>query len=495
MSDAPALFGSAPAPNGKLSKTEFKARVPDLRVGLVNAQYQLHQADFSMIVTLAGTDRIGCEKVVDRLHEWMDGRYLDTWFAGRPTDAELSRPRFWRYWRAMPPNGRIGVFVGGWLNEIITEVMQGTLKDAELDDRIAHFNALDKLLQDDGILVLKLWLDLPEKAMKKRLKHLDNGHALYVEDLDHLILEHYESATGIMQRLLEDTADFVPWTVLDGRDERTRDLTAAETVLRALNHRLDNPPNPPVPLEPRPVRNHLGSVDLGRTLPYEDYREALEEQQLRLHKLSLKMRERNLGVVMAFEGWDAAGKGGVIRRLIQAVSARDCKVIPVAAPTDEELAHHYLWRFWRHMPRNGQMRIFDRSWYGRVLVERVERLARPDEWQRAYEEINDFEAQIIEHGFLMLKFWLHIDPDQQLARFRAREATAYKKYKITDEDYRNREKWSAYESAVNEMVERTSKNEAPWHLVAANDKRSARVEALSIVCDALDKALKKRKKK
>ena len=188
---------------------------------------------------------------------------------------------------------------------------------------------------------------------------------------------------------------------------------------------------------------------------------------------------------MVFEGWDAAGKGGVIRRITQAVSARDCKVIPVAAPTDEELAHHYLWRFWRHLPRDGQMRIFDRSWYGRVLVERVERLARPDEWQRAYEEINDFEAQILEHGHLVLKFWLHIDPQEQLRRFRARETTPYKKYKITDEDYRNREKWPLYEAAVNEMVERTSKPGARWQLVAAQDKRCARLEVLTALCDAL----------
>jgi polyphosphate:AMP phosphotransferase len=479
----------------KLSKADFKARVAELRVALVNAQYQLHQADFSVIILLAGTDRMGGEQLIDRLHEWMDGRFLDTWFAGKPTDAELSRPRFWRFWRAMPPKGRIGIFVGGWMTEILTEVVQGKVGEEELSNRFDHFNALDRMLKDDGTLCLKLWVEIPQKALKKRLKKLDTGHALYVEDLDHLILEHYDVAKGAIDRIMNDAARHVPWTVLDGQDERNRDLTAAETILRALNHRLDNPPNPPVPREDHPVRDHLAGVDLGRTIDYDDYRKELEALQLRMHKLSLKMRERELGVVMAFEGWDAAGKGGVIRRITQAVSARDCKVIPVAAPTDEELSHHYLWRFWRHLPRDGQMRIFDRSWYGRVLVERVERLARPDEWQRAYEEINDFEAQIVEHGHLMLKFWLHIDADEQLRRFKAREVTPYKKYKITDEDYRNREKWPLYESAVNEMVERTSRSFAPWHLVAANDKRSARVEVLGIVCDALEQALKKKKRK
>ena len=494
MTDSKGLFDSGGKADRKLSKADLKARIEELRVALINAQFQLQQADFSMIILVAGSDRIGGEQLVDRLHEWMDGRYLDTWFAGKPTDAELSRPRFWRFWRAMPANGRIGIFVGGWMNEVITEVMQGKVDEAQLANRFAHFNALDLMLQEAGTLCLKLWLDIPHKALKKRLKNMDNGHALYVEELDHLILEHFEEARELTQRVLDNSAEFVPWTILDGQDERARDVTAAETVLRALNHRLSNPPKPPVPREDRPVRDHLAEVDLGKTVDYDDYRKDIEALQLRMHKLSLKMRERELGVVLAFEGWDAAGKGGVIRRITQAVSARDCKVIPVAAPTDEELAHHYLWRFWRHLPRDGQMRIFDRTWYGRVLVERVERLARPDEWQRAYAEINDFESQIVEHGHMVLKFWLHIDPDEQMRRFKARETTAYKKYKITDEDYRNREKWPFYESAVNEMVERTSKSTAPWHLVAANNKRAARLEVLKTVCDALEKALKKKQK-
>lgn len=478
-----------------LSKAEHKARVAELRVGLVNAQYELQQGELSMIILIAGTDRIGGEQLIDRLHEWMDGRLLDTWFLATPTDDELIRPRFWRFWRAMPAKGRIGIFVGGWMTEVLAEVMQDTVSEADLSNRFDHFNALDRMLNDDGTLVLKLWLDIPQKALKKRLKKRGKKHALYAEELDHLILEHYDAAQDVIDRIMSNTARYVPWTILDGQDERTRDLTAAETILRALNHRLDNPPHPPAPREDRPVPDYLGKVDLDRSIDYDIYRKELDALQLHMHKLSLKMRKRGLGVVMAFEGWDAAGKGGVIRRITQAVSARDCKVIPVAAPTDEELAHHYLWRFWRHLPSDGQMRIFDRTWYGRVLVERVERLARPDEWQRAYAEINDFEAQIVEHGHLLLKFWLHIDADEQLSRFKAREVTPYKKYKITDEDYRNREKWPLYESAVNEMVEWTSPGFAPWHLIGANDKRSARLEVLGIVCDAMEQALKKKKKK
>jgi polyphosphate:AMP phosphotransferase len=476
-----------------ISKADFKARVPGLRMALINAQYLLKDAGFSMIVLLAGLDRIGCEQVVDRLHEWMDGRYLDTWFVGQPTKEELTRPRFWRFWRSMPPDGRIGIFVGAWITEVIDERLRGDIDDTEIAQRIRHFNSLDRLLTDDGTVYLKLWLDLPEKAMRKRLKRLDHDHALYVEDLDYGILKHYADAQPIVASLLDKSGDVLPWIVVDGSSARTRDFAVAETILQSLQQRLDNPPRPPVPPSLATTRDHLAEVDLSKALEYGAYRKELEAMQLRLHKLSLKARAQEQGVVMVFEGWDAAGKGGAIRRITQAVSARDCKVIPIGAPTDEELAHHYLWRFWRRLPPDGQMRIFDRSWYGRVLVERVERLARPDEWQRAYAEINDFETQIVEHGHLLLKFWLHIDPDEQMSRFKAREKTGYKKYKITDEDYRNREKWPAYVDAVNEMVDRTSTAEAPWHLVAANDKRWARVQVLTIVCDTLEKALRKRR--
>ncbi|MHC5023876.1 MAG: hypothetical protein ACYTGG_08180, partial [Planctomycetota bacterium] len=200
-------------------------------------------------------------------------------------------------------------------------------------------------------------------------------------------------------------------------------------------------------------------------------------------------RDAGVTTVLVFEGWDAAGKGGVIRRITGSMSAADYTVVPIAAPTDEERDHHYLWRFWRKLPRAGRMIIFDRSWYGRVLVERVEGFARPDEWRRAYAEINDFEQQLAGRGYVVQKFWLHLDPDEQLRRFESRAKTPYKKYKLTDEDYRNRERWDDYVAAANEMIARTSAREAPWHVIPANDKRWARVETLKILCAALQERL------
>jgi len=493
--NGPEMKASRPAQaNSKpLSKTAYKAAIPALRVRLVNAQYALKDAGFPVLVLIAGRDRTGCEQVVDRLMEWMDARYIDTWFATPASDEERARPLFWRYWRSMPAEGRIGLFVGAWITTMVARRAAGSLRKSRYRQYLRYANNFDQLVTADGGRLVKIWLDVPRRVLKKRLKKSasDPGIGRYVEQLDWTILEHYDKGDDIIQEALADTGKHLPWHIIDGSDVRARDLEVARLVLAELDRPASPPPAPR--RRRRLVPDHLAAVDTSASLPYKKYKKQLTEQQLRLHDLSLRCREQQLGSVLVFEGWDAAGKGGVIRRITQSISARDAKVIPIAAPSDEELAHPYLWRFWRRIPRDGQMRIFDRSWYGRVLVERVEALARPDEWQRAYEEINDFEAQLCEHGTPVMKFWLHIDPEEQLRRFRTREQTEYKKYKITAEDYRNRERWPDYTQAVNEMVERTSTRLAPWRLVSANDKRWARVQVLQAVCDCLEQALEKRR--
>ncbi len=222
---------------------------------------------------------------------------------------------------------------------------------------------------------------------------------------------------------------------------------------------------------------------------------ALSKLQQEINELSWEAYKQRRSVVLVFEGVDAGGKGGAIRRITSAVDARLYRTMSVAAPTDEEKAHHYLWRFWRHVPRAGHMIIYDRSWYGRVLVERVEGFASEADWRRAYSEINEFEEQLVENGAILLKFWLQVSDEEQLRRFQDREDTPYKRYKITDEDWRNREKGPEYKSAVNEMVARTSTEHAPWTLVEGDDKPYARVKVLTTVCDAMRKALKNEKGK
>jgi len=481
-----------------MSKEEFELLEPSVRVDLINAQYDLQDKDFPVIVLIAGNDRHGGNEVIHRLNEWMDARYIQTHvFLGR-TDEERQRPRFWRYWRDLPPRGRSAIFTGAWSLHAIYERYHDRLDDAAFEKRLAHIRQFESSLVTDGALLLKFWLHLPKDELKKRFRKARKQHHQWAaEGFEWEVYQAYDEVMPIIEDTLEGThTPECPWRVIDSRDPRHRDMSIARTILEKMAERLNQPKvevvhRPPPVSEPFApiVRDYLAEVDLAKDLERPEYKAELAKYQDRLHKLTRKAEENGISSLLVFEGWDAAGKGGVIRRITQAMAVRNFRIVPFGAPTDEERAHHYLWRFWRHLPQAGRMLIYDRSWYGRVLVERVEGFASEAEWQRAYSEINDFEDLLVEHGIVLLKFWLHIDPQEQLARFKAREQTLYKKYKITDEDYRNREKWEDYAIAINDMVALTSTRQAPWHLVPANSKRYARVDVLKTVCSALKKAL------
>jgi len=486
----------------QIPKEEYEAQVPQLRVDLINAQYDLRNADFPTLVLIAGDDRQGCNDIVNVLHGWMDARYLDTHVFGPFTDEERERPGFWRYWRTLPRTGQLGLYVGAWARNAVVDRVLKKIDDDGFERRTAHIEQLEQALVDDGALVLKFWLHLPKKKLKKRLKQAKKHpkKEWRVDEQEEQIYDLYDEALPVVERLIRKTSSGnAPWHLVETTDARYRNLTVARMIHDGITARLAASAVTKREREKRAARrvsapdlgsSVLESVDLSVKLPWEQYRETLDELQGRLRRLSEEARETGVSSVLVFEGWDAAGKGGVIRRITNAMDAADYRVIPISAPSEEEKAHHYLWRFWRHLPRAGSMLIFDRSWYGRVLVERVESFARADEWQRAYSEINDFEEQLVEHGMLVLKFWLHIDPSAQLRRFKEREKTPYKKYKITRDDYRNREQWDAYVAAVNEMVARTSTEIAPWRIVAADDKRWARVEVLKAVCQGLKRLVK-----
>jgi polyphosphate:AMP phosphotransferase len=270
-------------------------------------------------------------------------------------------------------------------------------------------------------------------------------------------------------------------------------INKIEKEINKLN--LSNGQNPADVIEPTikyepPQVSILSSVDPDKDISQEEYKEKLNYYQKKLSYLGFKLYSKRRPVVIVYEGWDAAGKGGNIRRLAQELDPRGYEVVPVAAPSQEELAHHYLWRFWKSVPKDGHIAIFDRSWYGRVLVERVEGFCTDIEWQRAYREINDMEMHLYNHGTIFFKFWLHIDKDEQLRRFEMRESDVLKQYKITEEDWRNREKWDIYEKAVDEMLFRTSTNYAPWTVVESNNKKYARIKTLKLVVDKLEEELK-----
>ena len=365
-------------------------------------------------------------------------------------------------------------------------------------------NRFEKQLADNGALLLKFWFHLSKKRRKKRLKSLSKDPRLSwrVTEQDWKHFELYDEFAVVCEKAIRETSTGeAPWTLVEGADANYREATVGRHILEAIQRRSQRQERPPVEPQPSPAAPEsaaqptiLSAADLTKTLAKDAYAEQLGRHQGQLNLLSRKMQRRGVSAVLVFEGWDAAGKGGAIRRVTRALDARSYDIVPVAAPTEEELARHYLWRFWQHLPRAGRITIFDRSWYGRVLVERVEGLAREEEWKRAYREISEFESLLRGHGMAVVKFWLHISKDEQLKRFQAREQTPYKQFKITAEDYRNRERWSEYEQAVEEMIERTSTAEAPWVIVESNDKRHARIKVLKSCHEQIAAAVKQARK-
>ncbi len=469
-----------------------------LREALLKAQYELlANKSFPVIIVIGGVDGAGKSETVNILNEWMDPRHIVTHAFGERSDAERARPRMARYWRALPPKGRIGILFGAWHSDLIVNRVNGETDAAGFElalEEIVHF---ERMLAEEGAVILKLWFHLSNKAQKKRLKALeaDPRTRWRVTATDWARYKYYDDFRKVSETALRETsAAHAPWIVIEGADANYRSLTAGRALLDALTIRLAGRQpveSRPAALPPAPIdgRTVFSNLDYTACLPHKNYAKKLEKYQGELALLTRHKKFRQKSVIVVFEGADAAGKGGSIRRITGALDARCYQVMPIAAPTEEERAQPYLWRFWRNLPRRGRVSIFDRSWYGRVLVERVEKLCAEQDWMRAYQEINDFEEQIVEAGGIVTKFWLSITKDEQLQRFREREKTPFKNFKITADDWRNRKRWQAYADAVCDMVERTSNDDAPWVLVAANDKNSARIHVLKTLCERIEAAL------
>ncbi len=498
-----------------LSKEEYKSREPRLRAELLQVQQELRAAgQCPVIVVFAGVDGAGKGETVNLLSAWMDPRWIVTEAFGEPSDEELERPEYWRFWRALPPRGRMGLFLSSWYSRPILDRAYRRLSPDAFEERLHRIVEFEQTLAADGALILKFWMHLGKAAQKRRLTSLERD-PLRRWKVDKLAWKHWRmyskfAAAGERALRLTNRVE-APWTIVEGEDPRYRSLAVGEAIRDAVRVRVaataatDRGARPPAAgagksaARARAGRTAasasgvsiLSSLDMTKKA-LKDAEQAIERQQGRLNLLERKARAAGVSTILVFEGWDAAGKGGAIRRVTAALDARDYRVIPIAAPTDEERAQHYLWRFWRHLGRAGRVTIFDRSWYGRVLVERVEGFASESEWMRAYAEINQFEDQLASHGIVLVKFWLHVTKDEQLRRFKDREGTPHKQWKLTPEDWRNRDRWQAYEDAVNAMIERTSTRHAPWTLVEANDKHRARLKVLKATCDRLEEAVGKR---
>ncbi len=486
----------------KIPKEDYKNQVPELRAKLLQAQMALQKTNTPVVIIIGGVDGAGRGEVINLLHEWLDPRWLEAVAFGNPSDEERERPRYWRFWRALPARGKIGIMFGAWYLDPIRQHIAGETDLSRFDHQLKRIQFFEKMLVEDGALILKFWLHLSKDGQRKRLKKLSSNpeHSWRVSSEALNSAKQYDRIMTVSERAIRFTdSGSSPWVMVEAQDQRYRDLTVGLTLLEALTRRLegsDRQTSSEVartllsqPAGPSAALTVLDHVDLTQVLEDRDYKEQLKSHQARLHHLAQKAYDNRLSTVVVFEGWDAGGKGGNIRRMTAAMDARHYHVIPIAAPTDEERAHHYLWRFWRHIPRRGKVTIYDRSWYGRVLVERVEGYAKDHEWGRAFLEINEFEEQLTESGIVLIKFWIHIDQEEQLRRFKEREITPYKAHKITEEDWRNRERWTDYTTAINDMVAHTSTSYAPWTLVAGNDKKYARIQALTTVCDRLEQAL------
>ena len=477
----------------KLKKSDFKARLPGLRAQLLEVQNTLRTANFPVIVVFAGVDGAGKSEVVNLLNEWMDPRFLLNCAYTEPTIEESDRPEFWRYWRDSPPKGQIGLFLSAWYSRPLLARVKKHMLDDDFERCTERICKFEKMLATDGALILKFWMHLGRKQQKKRLRALESNPSTSwrVTDTDWANWAMYDRFVEAGEAVLQATdTEHAPWRTIDGANKYYRSIAVAEQILEAIQQHMETPRpvSGSVNFEPSPVQ-YLAQADMDQHLGKESYRENLVQAQGELNLLSRQARERGISSLLVFEGWDAAGKGGTIRRILHALDPKYYRVIRIAAPGEEESAHHYLWRFWRHLPRAGRVSIFDRSWYGRVLVERLEGFAEADEWQRAYDEINEFEKELTESGIVVCKFWLHITPQEQLRRFQERENTPHKAWKLTDEDWRNREKWDDYEVAVDDMIHATSNQLAPWTIVPANDKYSARIQVLKTFCDQLRKGL------
>ncbi len=479
------------------------------RLGL--AQRRLKEAGIPVLILFDGMDAAGKGTQINRLIQFLDPRGFDVYASSRVTEDEAMRPFLWRFWTLTPENGRIAVFDRSWYRKVREDRFEGRTAKKELAEAFRDICSFEKQLTDSKAVIIKLFLYISREEQKKRFKKLEESGetAWRVTKEDWKRNEDYDRYLKINEEMLERTdTEYAPWTIIEATDKSYGAMKILKTVTETLEDALAKMAEEERLKEEKkksaetllkagenPAENSryqngvLSGIDLSKTMTREAYKKEIDRLQKKLELLHSELYRLRIPVVLGFEGWDAGGKGGAIRRLTSHLDPRGYQVCPTAAPNDVEKKHHYLWRFWNRMPKAGHIAIFDRTWYGRVMVERIEGFCREEEWRRAYQEINEMESHLVNAGAVVLKFWLQIDKDEQKRRFEERMRIPEKQWKITDEDWRNREKWDQYELAVNEMLVRTSTTYAPWIVVEGNCKYYARVKVLRTVVEALEKKI------
>lgn len=485
----------------KSRKSDYKALITDLEYRLGELQREARALDIPVILLFEGWGASGKGSQINRLLMALDPRGVRVHSIELPNEEERLRPYLWRFWTKTPASGRMAIFGRSWYGRFIVEGMDDRIKRLSKvpNEAYREVNAFERQLSDDGCLIVKFFLHITADEQEKRFKELvDNPATSWrVTEKDWKKHEAYDDYYKLTDRMLEKTSTrHAPWTVVAAEDWRWATLRVFETVIDRLSKRIKSHAKAGVgsskkrSARRKPIPDILAGIDLDLRLGKREYSKLMKKYQSRVRDLEHEIYRGRLPVVIVYEGWDAAGKGGNIKRLVRRMDPRGYEVIPIAAPNDVELSHHYMWRFWQEMPKAGHITIFDRSWYGRVMVERIEGFCSKEEWERAFREINETEAHLVNSGAVVMKFWVDIDKETQLKRFNDRAKLEHKQWKITAEDWRNREKWGEYHQAVNEMIYRTDTKLAPWTIIESNDKRYARVKAIKHFCREIEKRLK-----
>jgi polyphosphate kinase 2 (PPK2 family) len=493
----------------RIPKETYREVFPPMEIRLGACQRAARAAGVPVVIVFEGWDAAGKGTLINRLTQALDPRGFKVHPISAPHETERLHPWMWRFWSCLPAAGSFAIFDRSWYGRVLFERLEGLAGKGEWKQAYQDIEQFERQLADAGTVIVKFWLHIGKKEQQRRFKRLEDNPATAwkVGKGEWRCHQKYEQWLLAVEEMLQQTSTAqAPWTVVEATQGRFARVKVFETVIRAVEEQLDRHASELAP-EPAaggrdslsigaadsPARQQtiLDRADLSLSLERKEYEQQLDELQERLFQLEHELYVARVPAVIVYQGWDAGGKGGNIKRLTRGLDPRGYEVVPVGVPTAEEKARHYLWRFWKNVPKAGHITIFDRSWYGRVLVERVEGLSTEDEWRRAYREINEFERQLADFGTVIVKFWLHIDRDEQLRRFKARQQTPHKQWKIGEEDWRNREKWDQYEVAVVDMLQRTSTTYAPWTILEANCKLYARIKALRTVAEALQSALKK----
>lgn len=474
---------------------ELESRLKKARERLEKQQIIIKQKQLPVLVLLEGWGAAGKGSILGKIIKNIDPRFFKVAVMDAPIDEDKRKPFLYRHFIQIPEAGKFVFMDSGWLTDVTKEKLKNDMSDKEYKKKIDSIKRFERQLTDNGYLVLKFFFHIDEKEQKKRLEKLlsDKNTKWRVSDYDLWQNKHYKKCLDVYEQYLCDTNQpSAPWYIVDAKDRKWVQLQILETLVQGIDTALMNS-SLAVPLLQNafPLKQipKLSDISLDKIIADDEYEQLLEHYQSRLNELHNEIYRKKIPVIIAYEGWDAAGKGGNIKRITEALDPRGYEVHPIASPEPHEKARHYLWRFWNRLPKTGHVAIFDRTWYGRVMVERLEGFCSENDWQRAYVEINEFEKELADWGAVIIKFWVQIDKDTQLERFTERENTPEKQWKITDEDWRNREKWDLYEQAVNEMLQKTNTSYAEWHVLESNDKKYARIKALKTVIEEIEKKL------